>query len=383
MTGRGSFQADQEVSMAVGSTSSPAAATPLGRLHGFHPGWFGAVMGTAIIGVIAYQNPGNGAALTDAAHAVGVAMVGLATILAFVLGVPYVGRWLRHPGPAAADLRHPVTGALYATFPGGILVLAVAIATVGPSIASQAAIATVVTVLAVPGIALAFGVSVLFAYLLFVSPDVGPQSVNGGWFIPPVVNIIVPLVVLPLVPQLGAADATTLIVAGYAFFGMGLLLFLLVASLLYDRLVFHPLPAAPLAPSLWIGLGPVGVGALVLLRLAQAGSTIWGPSGAAVATLSTISATALWGFGLWWLAAAALLLAGYMRRGRLPFGIGWWAFTFPLGAYAASTLAIARAWDSPLLEGLAVVLFVALVSFWLVVTAGTLRALRSGTAWVR
>ncbi len=369
--------------MAVASTSSPSAATPLGRLHGFHPGWFGAVMGTAVIGIIAYQNPGDGAALTDAAHAVGVAMVGLATVLAFVLGVPYVGRWLRHPGPAVADLRHPVTGALYSTFPGGVLVLAVGIATVGPSIASQAAIATVVTVLAVPGIALAFGVSVLFAYLLFVSPDVGPQSVNGGWFIPPVVNIIVPLVVLPLLPQLGKADATTLIAAGYAFFGMGLLLFLLVASLLYDRLVFHPLPAAPLAPSLWIGLGPVGVGALVLLRLSQAGSTIWGPSGAAVATLSTISATALWGFGLWWLAAATLLLAGYVRRGHLPFGIGWWAFTFPLGAYAASTLALARAWNSPLLEGLAVVLFVALVLFWLVVTAGTLRALRSGTAWVR
>ena len=66
----------------------------------------------------------------------------------------------------------------------------------------------------------------------------------------------------------------TLLAAGYAFFGMGLLLFLLVASLLYDRLVFHALPAAPLAPSLWIGLGPVGVGALVLLRLGQAGDRV-------------------------------------------------------------------------------------------------------------
>ena len=297
--------------------------------------------------------------------------------------MPYVARWIRHPEAALSDLRSPVAGALYGTFPGGILVLALGIATVGPAVASSETITAVVAALAVPGIALAFLISVVFAYLLFVSPEVGPQTANGGRFIPPVVNIIVPLVLLPLLPWVDADGAATIIVAGYAFLGMGVLLFLLIASLLYDRLVFHPLPAAPLAPSLWIGLGPVGVGALVLLRLAQAGSTVWGPSAPVVATLSTITATALWGFGLWWLAAAALLLGGYLRRGRLPFGIGWWAFTFPLGAFTAATLAIARAWDSSLLEGAAVLLFIALVVFWLVVTAGTLLALRTGIAWAR
>ena len=369
--------------MAVMSTSSPTVVAPLGRLHGFHPGWYGAVMGTAVIGIIAYQNPGNATALRDEAHALGVAMVALAAVLALVLGVPYVGRWFRHPAAALADLRSPLAGALYGTFPGGILVLAVGVATVGPAVASADTVATAVAILAVPGIILAFLISVVFAYLLFVAPEVGPQTANGGWFIPPVVNIIVPLVLLPLLPRVAQDGAVTIIVAGYAFFGMGLLLFLLVASLLYDRLVFHPLPAAPLAPSLWIGLGPVGVGTLVLLRLAQAGTPVWGASAPVVGTLSTLAATALWGFGLWWLAAAILLLGGYLRRGCLPFGIGWWAFTFPLGAYAASTLALARAWDSGLLEAAAVVLFVALVAFWLVVTAGTFRALRSGSAWVR
>lgn len=369
--------------MAVATTSSPAVVVPLGRLHGFHPGWFGAVMGTAVIGIIAYQNPGDVPELAAAAQALGVVMVALGAVLALALGVPYVGRWIVHPEAALADLRSPVAGALYGTFPGGILVLAVGVATVGPSVASTSTVATLVAALAVPGIALAFLISVVFAYLLFVSPEVGPQTANGGWFIPPVVNIIVPLVLLPLLPWAGSDGAVVILVAGYAFFGMGLLLFLLIASLLYDRLVFHPLPAAPLAPSLWIGLGPVGVGALVLLRLAQAGSTIWGPSAPVLATMSTITATALWGFGLWWLAAAALLLGGYLRRGRLPFGIGWWAFTFPLGAYAASTLALARAWDSSLLEGASVLLLLVLVAFWLAVTVGTLQALRVGTAWAR
>lgn len=369
--------------MSVAPAQVQPAVPPLGRLRGFHPGWFGAVMGTAIVGIVGYQNPGNAAGLKDAAHTFGVAVVAAAVLLAIALGVPYVVRWLRHPEAAVADFRNPVAGALYGTFPGGLLVLAVGLATVGPSLGAPDAVNTAVAVLAIIGLALAFAVSVLFAYLLFAAPQVGPQTANGAWFIPPVVNIIGPLVLIPLMPHVSAGDAATLLMAGYAFLGMGLILFVLVASLIYDRLVFHPLPAAPLAPSLWIGLGPVGVAVLGLLRLAQAGAPIWGQSAGAVSALSSVGATILWGFGLWWLAAAILLLAGYLRAGRLPYSVGWWAFTFPLGAYAAATLALARAWQSNLLEDFALALFSCLVVTWLVVGFGTLRALRSGTAWAR
>ncbi len=369
--------------MSATSGQAQSAIPPLGRLRGFHPGWFGAVMGTAIVGIVGYQNPGDLAGIKDIAHSFGVFMVAVAAVLALALGIPYVVRWLRHPGAAIADLRNPVAGALYGTFPGGLLVLAVGVATVGPSLGAPDAVTTTVAVLAAVGIVLAFTVSVGFAYLLFAAPQIGPQTANGAWFIPPVVNIVAPLALAPLVSKVGPGDATTLVVAGYAFLGMGLLLFLLVASLIYDRLVFHPLPAAPLAPSLWIGLGPVGVAVLGLLRLAQVGAPIWGSAAAAVSTMSSIGATIMWGFGLWWLAAAILLLAGYLRAGRLPYGVGWWAFTFPLGAYAAATLALARAWQSGVLEGFAVALFVGLAVFWVVVSLGTLRAVRSGAAWMR
>jgi C4-dicarboxylate transporter/malic acid transport protein len=340
-------------------------------------------MGTAIVGIVGYQNPGNQAGLRDTAHSFGVLMVAAAATLAIALGVPYLLRWLRHPGAAVADLRHPVAGALYGTFPGGLLILAVGVATVGPSLNAPDAVTTTVAVLGTIGIVLAFTVSLVFAYLLFAAPQIGPQSANGAWFIPPVVNIVAPLALAPLVSHVGPGDAVTLVVAGYAFLGMGLLLFVLVASLIYDRMVFHPLPAAPLAPSLWIGLGPVGGGVLGLLRLAQVGAPIWGPNAAAVSAMSSVGATILWGFGLWWLAATILLLAGYLRAGRLPYSVGWWAFTFPLGAYAAATLALARAWQSGVMEDLAVVLFVALAAFWVVVSLGTLRAIRSGVAWAR
>ena len=369
--------------MNASATDDRPGTPPLARLRGFHPGWYGAVMGTAIVGIIAYQDPGQIPGLADVAKAFGVLMVGLAAVLAVGLGIPYVARWLRYPDAARADMANPVTGALYATFPAGILVLAVGFATVGPSVLSADASAALVAVLAVVGIVLAFAMSVVFAALLFVSHGVEPQAANGGWFIPPVVMIIVPMVLMPLVPWVATTDIPLLVLAGYASWGMGILLFVLVASLLYDRMVFHPLPAAPLAPSFWIGLGPIGVGSLALLGLAAGGASLWGDAAPAVTAVSSIGAAVIWGFGVWWLAAALVLLGAYLRRGRLPYGLGWWAFTFPLGAFTAATLGLGRAWHIDVLEGLASLLFVVLVAFWLAVSAGTLGAIRSGAIWRR
>ncbi|MCS7055617.1 MAG: hypothetical protein NZM18_05515 [Thermoflexales bacterium] len=362
-------------------TSSQVSSQEVVRT--FHPGWYGAVMGTAIVGVAAALNPGGAAALQPVMGAVGVAFVGLAALLAVALGVPYVVRWFRYSQTALNDLRHPVLGALYATFPGGLLVLAAAIAAVGPLALSPRIVFPLVVVLGAVGAALAFVVSVAFTYVLFMSPEIRAEHVNGGWFIPPVINIIVPLVLVAWMPQVGPDAVKLLAMGSYATWGIGFFLFLLVASLLYGRLVYHPLPAAPLAPSLWIGLGPIGVGSLALLRVAQGSAALWGEQSRLVVSLSAAAALALWGFGWWWLAMAAVLLYRYRRRGGLPYGVGWWAFTFPLGAFTVSTLALSRFWQAPLLEGAGVLLFALLLAFWGVVALRSLEAVRSGAAWRR
>jgi C4-dicarboxylate transporter/malic acid transport protein len=355
---------------------------PTTRLRELHPGWFAAVMGTAILAVATYDNPGGVAALLGAAHAVGTVLAVVAYLIAAVLVVAYVARWVRHPDAAAADLRHPVMGALYGTFPGGLLVLAVMTSVIGPSVLSQSAVTAVVAVLAVVGGVLAVAISVTFAYVLFTG-EAPVAMVNGGWFIPPVVTIIIPMVLVPLMPHASAGTARLLLVLGYASYGAGLLLFVFVMGLLHDRLVLQPLPGAAMAPSLWIGLGPVGVGVLAPLALSHAGPALFGGAAPAVAMTTRIAVTGLWGFGVWWLAAAVALTVRYLRAGTLPFGLGWWAFTFPLGALTVATLTLARAWDTTALEWFGVVLYVGLVGFWVLVTARTVRGLRTGEVWQR
>jgi len=359
----------------------PPAQSWLSR---FHPGWFAVVMGTGVIGVVANMNPGDQPALKDAFQGIAVAMVALAYLFAVALGIPYIGRLVRYPAAAWHDLAHPVVGPLYATFPAGLLVLAAATAAVGPRVVPSDTVSTIVAVLAVPGSVLALVIAVTFGFVLFAAPSVEAEQASGAWFIPPVVTIVIPLALTPLVPVATASMERFLLVASYAAWGMGFFLFLMTAALLYARYVYYPLPKAPLAPAFWIGLGPIGVGGLTLLRMAQASGIVWhGANVAVVNQVALLAATALWGFGLWWLPMALVLLARYRRAGRLPYGVGWWAFTFPLGAYTTLTLALSHAWNLGLIEVFGAACAVLLAAFWLVVTTYTLVHMRTGAAWRR
>jgi C4-dicarboxylate transporter/malic acid transport protein len=360
-----------------------AAPVPTSRLRTFHPGWFGAVMGTSILGVAAYMNPGGLSAFGPAATVLGVGLTILAYLLAIMLGIPYLWRWLGYPQAAMQDLRNPVAGPLYATFPGGILVLAAATTRVGPGILPPDVQLGLTTVLAVTGVVLSFLVSIACGYTLFVSQGVAAEQVTGGWFIPAVVNIFAPVVFMPLLPSVDAETARLLVVISAAGWGIGFFLFLLVAATFYSRLVLQPLPAAALAPSLWINLGPVSAGSLSLLALAQGGPKAWGDLSSGVSALASVGALALWGLGVWWFVMLCALLLRYRRAGGLPYTVGWWAFTFPLGALTVDTLTLAQIWRLGALEAFGALLFLLLVAFWLTVATRTLLAVRTGEAWRR
>jgi tellurite resistance protein TehA-like permease len=68
---------------------------------------------------------------------------------------------------------------------------------------------------------------------------------------------------------------------------------------------------------------------------------------------------------------ALLITLRYAREG-LPFNMGWWAFTFPIGVYSVATLALGRTTGVFLFEVLGAVFVLMLVVFWLIVTGRTL-----------
>jgi tellurite resistance protein TehA-like permease len=156
---------------------------------------------------------------------------------------------------------------MLATFPAGLLIISVAWSQIGPWIITERAALTIVAVLLVMGAVIAFVLSAAWATSISRS-GAGLEGVNGGWLIPPVINLIVPLGLAPLaIANPGSAEL--LLVIGFAFLGIGAVLFLALLSLLVARLALRPVFPAQMAPSLWIPLAPAGMLGLSTLRLMQ------------------------------------------------------------------------------------------------------------------
>ena len=87
--------------------------------------------------------------------------------------------------------------------------------------------------------------------------------------------------------------------------------------------------------------------------------------------LGIIGGTMLWGYGAWWL-LLAILKTGWYLRGGMPFNLGCWGFTFPLGVYSLATLALARATGLAFFSAVGSVLVVCLAALWFIVAVLTL-----------
>lgn len=355
------------------------APAPRFTLEGFAPGWGASVMGTAALAVVGVALAGRGVvpALT---RPFGIVVF----LFSLVLGVLVIGtataRWIVHPRAALRDLAHPVKGGMSATLPGAVLVLAVAFGRVGALLLPEAAIRpTVLALTAIGGVfALVFGWAFLTG--VFARGDTRLGQITGAWFIPPVVAIIVPTALSPFIGVREGDHALDIDLLGisWVMLGIGAALFLAITAILVVRSAIAPLPPAPLAPTLTIGLGPAGLIGLDLLLMARASERMGLMSADAVGLAAMIGGM-FWGFGAWWAVSAVIvILRGY---DRLPFALSWWGFTFPLAAWTIAGLQISEAVGSAALLAIAVSGAVLLVVVWAVTLVRTIVGVANRSIW--
>jgi tellurite resistance protein TehA-like permease len=130
-----------------------------------------------------------------------------------------------------------------------------------------------------------------------------------------------------------------------------------------------------MAASGWVALGPIGTGALGLVLLGGDAPAIFAVAGLpdvgkVALGIGIIGGTMLWGYGAWWLLLAILKTGRYLREG-LPFNLGSWGFTFPLGVYSLATLALARATRLAFFSVIGSVLVTCLAALWFIVAVLT------------
>lgn len=337
-----------------------------------HPAWFGAVMGTAATSVVLLMQ----AETWDLAWliAVAVSFLVIASLMAILLWPRYARR-LADRGALAAELGDPGHGAMLATLPAGMLVLAVAWGRVGPEIIPTAAAVWVDIVLMVIGGAIAVALGIAWAGAI-ASGTNDLASVNGGWLIPPVMNLIVAVALVPVIAYY-PEQAPWLVAVALGFLGIGTVLFLALMAVLIGRLALRPRQLPQLAPSLWTPLAPAGVLGFGLLRVLQAaeGAGVPGFTSATVTAGVVVSAMGI-GFGLWWAAFAGMEVVRLRRDGGIPFHPGWWGFVFPIAAMTLSIGAVGLALDSTVVQAAGAAAALVLMAVWVGVAVRTVSLVR-------
>ena len=66
----------------------------------------------------------------------------------------------------------------------------------------------------------------------------------------------------------------------------------------------------------------------------------------------------------------------------MPFNLGWWGFTFPLGVYSLATLALAQTTHVAFFSVAGAALVICLAAFWVIVAARTVHGAWHGYLFV-
>ena len=352
-----------------------ALAHPRELVRQFTPNWFTLNMGTGIVFTLLAQFPMDFPGRMALVRALFWADAGMFIFFIIV----FATRWLLFRQYALPLLRHPVQSMFLGALPMALIPLVNALGTMFPQWpwAPQAAVQ-----LWWLDVVLSLAVGWLVPLMMFCAQEHRLERMTGVWLLPIVPAEVAASSAGLLANHLPLTQAAHLVVAGYVLWGMSVPLALGILTLLYLRLALHKLPPQDMAVSTWLSLGPLGTGALALQTLGVAAEralagTVLAPLTALAEPLGVVGALVLWGFGLWWLLTAAFLTLVQARRG-LPFNLGWWGFTFPVGVFIAATYALGTHTGMGAFTVLAAALTSALLGIWLVVAARSLHGLWHG-----
>jgi tellurite resistance protein TehA-like permease len=337
-----------------------------------HPAWYGSVMGTGVLALV-ISTQGQ---TWDANWLNSMAAVGL--MLASLLGVILLPRYLRRIRDRLALLKEisdPTAGPMLATLPAGLLVLSAAWGRIGPQLVPSTISLWIAAILVIVGALTVIAFSLTWS-LAIMRTNLEMDDIHGGWLIPPVMNLLIPVALAPLILA-NANLSELLLIIGFAFYGLGLVLFLGMFSLFIARMVLGAPFAGPLATGLWIPLAPAGLIGLAAVRLQQSAAAIhttWLQVPSAFGEL--MSAIGI-GFGLWWSLFALIAFRGVRKTGAAPVQPGWWGLVFPIGALTLSIAVLGQSTSITAIEVLGAAGSFFLLACWLVVAKVTFAPAKS------
>lgn len=259
---------------------------------------FATIMGSAGL-TLAWE---KAAQLFDLPLLISELLLAFTTALMLLLGASYAVKFFRYREEVFKEFYHPIKISFFPAYTIGLMLLAAALHRYEPQIS---------LVLWSLGAAGQLSLTLFLMNQWIHHSKTQVNHTTPAWFIPIVGNIIAPIEAV----SLGFVDI------GWFFFSVGLVYWIVLKVLVFNRILFHdPLPQN-LLPTLFILIAPPAVGFIAYQRLT---------GGAYDVLAHVLYYTALF--------LVLLLLTQVGRFARLPFFISWWAYSFPLAAFTIASM---------------------------------------------
>ena len=355
---------------------------PLEAIRQFTPNWFAATMGTGVLALALAQLPGA----IPGVHAVAEALW-LFNIFLFVLFTGlYAARWVLFFDEARRIFGHSTVSMFFGTIPMGLATIINGFLLFGLPRWGDGVI-HLAEVLWWLDVAMSLACGVLIPYMMFTRQEHSIDQMTAVWLLPVVAAEVAAASGGLLAPHLAEAHAQLVVlVTSYVLWAFSLPVAFSILTILLLRMALHKLPHESMAASSWLALGPIGTGALGMLLLGADAPAIFAANGLPgigeiASGLGLVAGITLWGFGLWWMLIAVLITVRYLRAG-IPFNLGWWGFTFPLGVYSLATLKLASTLNLTFFSVFGCVLVALLAVMWLIVGTRTVQGAWRGELFV-
>ncbi|KAF0865360.1 TDT family transporter [Pseudomonas sp. LD120] len=355
---------------------------PLEAIRQFTPNWFAATMGTGVLALALAQWPAEIPGLRQVAE--GFWWLTIALFLLFT--AMYTARWVLFFDEARRIFGHSTVSMFFGTIPMGLATIINGLLLFGMPRWGEGVV-QVAEALWWLDVAMSLACGVLIPYMMFTRQEHSIDQMTAVWLLPVVAAEVAAASGGLLAPHLqGAHGQLVMLSTSYVLWAFSLPVAFSILTILLLRMALHKLPHESMAASSWLALGPIGTGALGMLVLGGDAPAIFAANGLSgvgeiAAGLGLVAGLTLWGFGLWWMLMAVLITRRYLREG-IPFNLGWWGFTFPLGVYSLATLKLGSTLNLSFFSIFGAVLVAALAVMWLIVATRTVQGAYQGGLFV-
>ncbi len=239
--------------------------------------------------------------LLDMPYFIYLSILFVDTVLFLVIFTAYMFKILLHVEAVKKEFYHPIKSSFMAAISISFLLLSIAYYDFAPTLS------ILLWYIGTP-LQLAF---TLIIIRYWIHNDLKIVHSNPAWFIPIVGNVLVPIIGVEAAPM----------AVSIFFFSVGMFFWIVLFTIMMNRIVFHHQLAKKLIPTFFIFIAPPAVGFVSYFRI-------------------TSGSIDMFSMFLYFVALFTFILLLFMvsMYDTKKFFISWWAYTFPLAAMSIATL---------------------------------------------